>query len=131
MGFIENIRRKRTYALFAYWIDEAFTYDSLEALRAYQFLIREPDNDHWSLSLLAFTDVSKILDPEQAAAVAKHKMIFEKRGKNKTPELIQSYLIGLIKDYLLRGPHREKLLGVVSLSLRFADQPPLALTLRS
>ena len=82
MGFIENIRRKRTYALFAYWIDEAFTYDSLEALRAYQFLIREPDNDHWSLSLLAFTDVSKILDPEQAAAVAKHKMIFEKRGKN-------------------------------------------------
>lgn len=131
MGFIENIRRKRTYALFAYWIDEAFTYDSLEALRAYQFLIREPDNDHWSLSLLAFTDVSKILDPEQAAAVAKHKMIFEKRGKNKTPELLQSYLIGMIKDYLLRGTHRNKFLDASSLSLRFADQPPLALTLRS
>ena len=131
MGFIENIRRKRTYALFAYWIDEAFTYDSLEALRAYQFLIREPDNDHLSLSLLAFTDVSKIMDPEHAAAVAKHKMIFEKRGKNKTPELLQSYLIGMIKDYLLRGPHRNKFLDASSLSLRFADQPPLALTLRS
>ena len=131
MGFIENIRRKRTYALFAYWIDEAFTYDSLEALRAYQFLIREPDNDHWSLSLLAFTDVSKILDPEQAAAVAKHKMIFEKRGKNKTPELIQSYVIGLIQEYLIRGPHREHFLRASSLSLRFTDQAPLALTIRN
>lgn len=131
MGFLENIRRRRTYALFAYWIDEAFTYDSMEALKAYQFLIREPDKDHWSLSLLAFTDASKIMDPEQAAAVAKHKMIFEKRGKNKTPDLIQFYLLGLIKDYLLRGPHREHFLQAASLSLRFADQPPLALTLRS
>ena len=131
MGFLENTRLKRTYALFAYWIDEAFTYDSMESLKAYQFFIREADKDHWSLSLLAFTDVSKILDPEQAAAVAKHKMIFEKRGKNKTPELIQSYTLELIKDYLLRGPHREKFLTASSLSLRFADQPPLALTLRS
>lgn len=131
MGFLENIRRKRTYALFAYWIDEAFTYDSLESLNAYQFLVREPDKDHWSLSLLAFTDISMIMEPEQAAAVAKHKMIFEKRGKNKTPELLQTYLIGLIKDYLLRGPHREKFLNAGSFSLRFADQPPLGLTLRS
>ena len=131
MGFLENIRRKRTYALFAYWIDEAFNYDSLESLKAYQFLVREPDKDHWSLSLLAFTDISMIMDPEQAAAVAKHKLIFEKRGKNKTPELLQAYLVGLIKDYLLRGPHRDKFLNAGSLSLRFADQPPLALTLRS
>jgi len=131
MGFLENYRRKRTYALFAYWIDEAFTYDSLASLKAYQFLILEPEKDQWSLSLLAFTDASKIMAPEQAAVVAKHKMIFEKRGKNKTPELIQSYLIDLIKDYLLRGPHREKFLGADSLSLRFANQPPLALTLRS
>lgn len=131
MGFLENIRRKRTYALFAYWIDEAFTYDSLESLNAYQFLVREPDKDHWSLSLLGFTDISMIMEPEQAAAVAKHKMIFEKRGKNKTPELLQTYLIGLIKDYLLRGPHREKFLNAGSFSLRFGDQPPLALTLRS
>ena len=131
MGFIENIRRKRTYALFAYWIDEAFTYDSLEALRAYQFLIREPDNDHWSLSLLAFTDVSKILDPELAAAVAKHKMIFEKRGKIKTTELIQAYVIDLLKEYLRRGPHREQFLTAASLSLRVKDQPLLALTPRS
>jgi hypothetical protein len=90
MGFLENYRRKRTYALFAYWIDEAFTYDSLASLKAYQFLILEPEKDQWSLSLLAFTDASKIMAPEQAAVVAKHKMIFEKRGKNKTPELIQS-----------------------------------------
>jgi len=131
MGFLENYRRKRTYALFAYWIDEAFTYDSLASLKAYQFLILEPEKDQWSLSLLAFTDASKIMAPEQAAAVAKHKMIFEKRGKNKTPELIQSYLIDLIKNYLLRGPHREKFLAADSLSLRFANQPPLALTLRS
>ncbi|HPR35055.1 MAG TPA: hypothetical protein PKY64_05220 [Anaerolineaceae bacterium] len=131
MGYLENIRRKRTYAIFAYWIDEAFTYDSMESLRAYQFLIREPDNSHWSLSLLAFTDASKIMDPAQAAAAAKHKMIFEKRGKIKTPELIQSYVIGLIQDYLTRGPHREKFLGASSLSLRLADNPPLALTLRN
>jgi len=131
MGFLENYRRKRTYALFAYWIDEAFTYDSLASLKAYQFLILEPEKDQWSLSLLAFTDASKIMAPEQAAAVAKHKMIFEKRGKNKTPELIQSYLIDLIKDYLLRGPHREKFLTADSLSLRFANRPPFALTLRS
>lgn len=130
MGFLENIRRKRTYALFAYWIDEAFSYDSMGSLNAYQFLIREPDKSHWSLSLLAFTDESKIMDPEQAAAVAKHKMIFEKRGKNKTPELIQSYLIGLIQDYLIRGPHREHFLKARSLSLRFADRAPLGLTLR-
>ena len=131
MGFLENIRRKRTYAIFAYWIDEAFTYDSMEALNAYQFMIREPDKGHWSLSLLAFTDASKIMDPERAATVARHKMIFEKRGRNKTPELIQSYMIGLIKDYLIRGPHREHLLQASSLSLRFANQPPLALTLKN
>lgn len=131
MGFLENIRRKRTYALFAFWIDEAFTYDSMAELKAYQFLLRESDKDHWSLSLLAFTDVSKIMDPQQAAVVAKHKMVFEKRKKNKTPELIQSYLIELIKDYLLRGPHRDHFLHAASLSLRLADQPPLALTLRS
>jgi hypothetical protein len=130
MGFLENIRRKRTYALFAYWIDEAFTYDSMESLKAYQFLIREPDSNHWSLSLLAFADVSKIMNPELAAAVAKHKMIFEKRGKNKTPELMQSYLIELIRDYLARGPHREYFLQARSLSLRFADQPLLALKIR-
>jgi len=131
MGFLENIRRKRTYALFAFWIDEAFTYDSMAELKAYQFLIREPDKDHWSLSLLAFTEPTKIMDPEDAAVIAKHKMVFEKRGKNKTPELIQSYLIELIKDYLLRGPHRERFLQAASLSMRFADQPILALTLRS
>ncbi len=131
MGFLENIRRKRTYALFAFWIDEAFTYDSMAELKAYQFLIREPDEDHWSLSLLAFTEPTKIMDPEDAAVIAKHKMVFEKRGKNKTPELIQSYLIELIKDYLLRGPHRERFLQAASLSMRFADQPILALTLRS
>lgn len=131
MGFLENIRRKRTYALFAFWIDEAFSYDSMAELNAYQFFIREPDKDHWSLTLLAFTDPSKVLNSEQAAAAAKHKMIFEKRGKNKTSELIQSYLIELIKDYLLRGPHREHFLKAASLSLRFADQPALALTLRS
>lgn len=130
MGFFENIRRMRTYALFAYWIDEAFTYDSMKALKAYQFLIREPDKDHWSLSLLGFIDVSKIMDPEQAAAVAKHKMVFEKRGKNKTSELIQTYVIGLIQDYLMRGPHRENFLQANSLSLRFADQPLLALTVK-
>ncbi len=128
MGYLENIRRKRTYALFAYWLDEAFTYDSMEALKAYQFLIREPDKGHWSLSLLAFTDVAQITNPMQAAAVANHKMIFEKRGKNRTPELIQSYLIGLIQDYLIRGPHRDHFLRASSLSLRFADQPPLILT---
>ena len=130
MGFLENIRLKRTYALFAYWIDEAITYDSLESLKAYQFLIREPDKSHWSLSLLAFSDELKIMNPEQAAAVAKHKMLFEKRGKNKTPELIQTYVIGLIKDYLTRGPHRDQFLQARSLSLRLMDQPPLALTLR-
>lgn len=130
MGFIENYRRKRTYAILAYWIDEAFTYDSMEALNAYQFLILEPDKNQWSLSLLAFANPSQIMDPEQAAAVAKHKMIFEKRGKNKTPELIQSYLIGLIQDYLIRGPHREHFLKARSLSLRFADRAPLGLTLR-
>jgi len=130
MGFLENIRRKRTYALFSYWIDEAFTYDSLKALKAYQFLIREPDKDHWSLSLLAFADITKVLDTGQAAAVAKHKMIFEKRGKNKTPELIQTYVIGLIQDYLMRGPHRESFLQAGSLSLRFADKPLLTLTVR-
>ncbi len=130
MGFLENIRRKRTYALFAYWIDEAFSYDSMGSLNAYQFLVLEPDKNHWSLSLLSFTDESKIMDPEQAAAVAKHKMVFEKRGKNKTPELIQSYLIGLIQDYLMRGPHRDQFLKARSLTLRLMDQPLLALTLR-
>ncbi len=130
MGYLENIRRKRTYAIFTYWLDEAFTYDSMESLSAYQFLIREPDKGNWSLSLLAFTDESKIAYPEQAAAVAKHKMLFEKRGKNKTPELIQTYVIGLIQDYLLRGPHREQFLQARLLSLRFMDQTPKALTLR-
>ena len=130
MGFIENTRRKRTYAIFAYWLDEAFTFDSMEALKAYQFLIREPDKDHWSLSLLAFSNPAQIMDPNQAAAVANHKMLFEKRGKNKTPELIQTYVIGLIQDYLMRGPHREHFLQARSLSLRFADQPPLAFTVR-
>lgn len=38
------------------------------SLNAYQFLIREPDQGHWSLSLLAFTDVTKIQDLQQAAA---------------------------------------------------------------
>jgi hypothetical protein len=130
MGFLESIRRKRTYALFAYWLDETFTYNSMQTHKAYQFLIREPDKDHWSLSLLAFTDPAQILKPEQAAAVANHKMLFEKRGKNKTPELIQTYVIGLIQDYLMRGPHREHFLQARSLSLRFADQPPLAFTVR-
>jgi hypothetical protein len=130
MGYLENIRRKRTYALFAYWLDEAFTYHSMEALKAYQFLIREPDKGHWSLSLLAYTDPSQITNPMQAAAVAKQKMIFEKRGKNKTPELIQSYVIGLIQEYLIRGPHRDHFLRASSLSLRFADRPPLVLTPR-
>ena len=131
MSFFENIRRKRTYALFSYWLDEAFTYDSMVALGAYQFLIREPDKGHWSLSLLAFSDPSQIMDLSQAAAAAKHKMLFEKRGKNKTPELIQTYVIGLIQDYLMRGPHREHFLKAGSLSLRFADQPLLALTIRN
>lgn len=131
MGYLENIRRKRAYALFAYWIDEAFTYNSMEALKAYQFLIREPDKGNWSLSLLAYTNPTQIMDPMQAVAVAKHKMIFEKRGKNKTPELIQAYIIGLIQDYLMRGPHRGHFLQADSLSLRFADQTPLALTVRS
>ena len=45
MGFLENTRRKRTYALLSYWIDEAFTYDSLGSLKAYQFLIGEPDKE--------------------------------------------------------------------------------------
>jgi len=58
-------------------------------------------------------------------------MIFEKRGKNKTPELIQSYLIDLIRDYLTRGPHREHFRQAQLLSLRFADKAPLALTVRS
>lgn len=131
MGFLENIRRKRTYALFAYWLDETFTYNSMQSHKAYQFLIREPDKDHWSLSLLAFTDPVQIINPEQAAAVANHKLIFEKRGKNKTPELIQLYTIGLIRDYLARGPHRDHFLQAGSLSLRFADQPLLALTIRN
>lgn len=131
MGLFENIRRKRTYAIFAYWLDEAFTYDSMVSLGAYQFLIREPDKGNWSLSLLAFTDTTQIMNPMQAAAVAKHKMIFEKRGKNKTPELIQAYIIGLIQDYLMRGPHREHFLRASSLSLRFTDQAPLALTIRN
>lgn len=130
MGYLENIRRKRTYALFAYWLDEAFTHHSMEALKAYQFLIREPDKGHWSLSLLAYTDPSQITNPMQAAAVAKQKMIFEKRGKNKTPELIQSYVIGLIQEYLIRGPHRDHFLRASLLSLRFADRPPLVLTPR-
>ena len=131
MGLFENIRRKRTYAIFAYWLDEAFTYDSIVALGAYQFLIREPDKGHWSLSLLAFSDPAQIMDLSQAVAVAKHKMLFEKRGKNKTPELIQTYVIGLIQDYLMGGPHREHFLKAGSLSLRFADQPLLALTIRN
>lgn len=131
MGFLENTRRKRTYALLSYWIDEAFTYDSLGSLKAYQFLIGEPDKDHWSLSLLGFADVTRIKDPQQAAAAAQHKMVFEKRGKIKTADLMQAYLMELIKDYLLRGPHREQLLHATLLSLRFVDQPPLALTLRS
>ncbi len=131
MGFLENIRRRRTYALFAYWLDEAFSYDSIEELNAYQFLIREPDKGHWSLSLLAFTDPAQILTPDRAASAARHKMLFEKRGKNKTPELIQSYIIGLIQDYLTRGPHRDHFLQARSLSLRLEDQTPLALTLKS
>jgi len=131
MGYLENIRRKRAYALFAYWIDEAFTYNSMEALKAYQFLIREPDKANWSLSLLAYTNPAQIMDPMQAVAMAKHKMIFEKRGKNKTSELIQAYIIGLIQDYLMRGPHRDHFLQADSLSLRFADQAPLALTVRN
>lgn len=130
MGIIENIRRKRTYAIFAYWLDEAFSYDSMVSLSAYQFLIRESDKDHWNVSLLAFTEAARIFNPLQAVATAKHKMVFEKRGKNKTPELIQEYLVGLIRDYLTRGPHREHLLNARSLSLRFSDQPPLALILR-
>lgn len=131
MGYLENVRRKRTYAIFAYWIDETFMFNSMEDFKAYQFLIREPDKANWSLSLLAFTDPAQVLNPMQAAAVANHKMIFEKRGKNKTPELIQSYVIGLIQDYLMRGPHRDHFLRASSLSLRFADQVPLALTVRS
>ena len=131
MGFVENIRRKRTYALFSFWLDEAFSYDSMVSLNAYQFLIREPDQDHWSLSLLAFTDVTKIQDLQQAAAAASRKMIFEKRGKIKTTELIQAYVIDLLKDYLRRGPHREQFLNAASLSLRVKDQPLLALTPRS
>jgi len=130
MGILENIRRKRTYAIFAYWLDEAFSYDSMVSLSAYQFLIREADKDNWSVTFLAFAETTHIFDPLQAAAAAKHKMVFEKRGKNKTPELIQEYMVGLIRDYLTRGPHRERLLSARSLSLRFSDQPPLALTLR-
>lgn len=128
MGFLENIRRKRTYAIFAYWIDDAFAYDSLTALKAYQFHISEPDKNHWSLALLAFANPTHILDPEQAASAAEKKMIFEKRGKNKTPELIQAYVTGLIQDYLSRGPHRYQLLRAGSLSLRFADDPPQSIT---
>ena len=131
MGFVENIRRKRTYVFFSFWLDEAFSYDSMVSLNAYQFLIREPDQDHWSLSLLAFTDVTKIQDLQQAAAAANRKMIFEKRGKIKTTELIQAYVIDLLKEYLRRGPHREQFLTADSLSLRVKDQPLLALTPRS
>ena len=131
MGFVENNRRTRTYALFSFWLDEAFSYDSMVSLNAYQFLIREPDQDHWSLSLLAFTDVTKIQDLQQAAAAANRKMIFEKRGKIKTTELIQAYVIDLLKEYLRRGPHREQFLTADSLSLRVKDQPLLALTPRS
>ena len=66
MGYLENVRRKRTYAIFAYWIDEAFMVNSMEDFKAYQFLIREPDKANWSLSLLAFTDPAQVLNPMQA-----------------------------------------------------------------
>ncbi len=124
MGFLESIRRKRTYAIFSFWIDDAFAFDSLAALSAYQFLILEPDKNHWSVSLLAFTNPEQILNPEQAAATASKKMVFEKRGKNKTPQLIQTYMTGLITEYLQRGPHRKHFLRANSLSLRFSDEVP-------
>lgn len=129
MSFLERIRRKRTYALFAFWLDESFSYDSLAALKAYQFLILEPDKDHWSVSLLGFVNETQIAQSEQAAAAASKKMVFEKRGINKTPSLIQEYMSDLIRDYLTRGPHREHFLTARSVSLRFTNHPPEAVVL--